>query len=915
MDDASVRERQRQDRDQRAQERGERQMQRELDERRMELERLRESIDREIRDRTARDIQHELSLDLGQDSFEDLAGADLEEYAEPSEPVERRLSFWETPVTSNVSFQTPSFLRMPEESLHNAPKSILKKRYSTPADQKIEEVESFPGDTQPKARLEDSSYFQERIRRHSTPRALGDRRDRISFQDQIAFGDRRDNISFQEQKAFGDRRDRISFQEQKEFGGRRDRIFQEQKRTVNRRDSFPFQEQKAFGDRRDRISFQEQKEFGDRRDRIFQEQKPTVNRIDSFPFQEQKISIPIARTVFQDVDSLPEQDVTILDAGTSQDAEEDEYNDLQIRDRIKALQFQAEQIAKRSQEIISEESQLKESIRMMDDKRREFSKQIERQNKWLLMKREEEMLERQLEQKRVEEAKQRQRLDTLYKQEASLKREMEEDERLLRLRFGIEIQPEFAIDPQLKSEENSQDRLENDLYSKWNMSIQSDTEVKKPDKVGMDTYLDQKRGLVPEFKNTKESDGEGKMKLDEKRTIEPDTEGIRNPATVIIQCKDGIETDPKRTKNSNSTEREEELQKKERYLKQLEEELNRKENEIRRQLHLDPITDMESKEQTIPKVAEPSVRTENTKEDKTKADVQTVTKQEVTHIVKPFISSFSGADPVPQKEVSFDDWKLETKYLINSSPYPDLIINQALRNSLRGHARKVVNTLKPNVTTAEILEKLESVFGNVASGESIVQEFYNAYQKPNESTTLWGIRLEEIFEKAREKGHVTKEQKENMLKNKFWRGLYRTDLKNATHVYFVSDKINFETLRKKVRAEEYEMSQEKRFGLKDKRTELKSIKVEATEEHDDTIKVEMQQQQVQPDSNTQLLIDLARDVKGMKQTMQSSNRNSRRPNYRGRYRSNKGGNIPGNKPPDQNTEVMTSEQKDDNLNA
>ena len=373
MDDASVRERQRQDRDQRAQERGERQMQRELDERRMELERLRESIDREIRDRTARDIQHELSLDLGQDSFEDLAGADLEEYAEPSEPVERRLSFWETPVTSNVSFQTPSFLRMPEESLLNAPKSILKKKYSTPADQKVEEVESLPGDTQAKARLEDSSYFQERIRRHSTPRALGDRRDRI---------------------------------------------FQEQKRTVNRRDSFPFQEQKAFGDRRDRISFQEQKEFGDRRDRIFQEQKPTVNRIDSFPFQEQKISIPIARTVFQDVDSLPEQDVTILDAGTSQDAEEDEYNDLQIRDRIKALQFQAEQIARRSQEIISEESQLKESIRMMDDKRREFSKQIERQNKWLLMKREEEMLERQLEQKRVEEAKQRQRLDTLYKQEA-----------------------------------------------------------------------------------------------------------------------------------------------------------------------------------------------------------------------------------------------------------------------------------------------------------------------------------------------------------------------------------------------------------------------------------------------------------------------------------------------------------------
>ena len=194
-------------------------------------------------------------------------------------------------------------------------------------------------------------------------------------------------------------------------------LFRTRKHLEIEKTIFLFRSRKRLEIGETEFLFQEQKEFGDRRDRIFQEQKPTVNRRDSFPFQEQKISIPIARTVFQDVDSLPEQDVTILDAGTSQDAEEDEYNDLQIRDRIKALQFQAEQIARRSQEIISEESQLKERIRMMDEKRREFSKQIERQNKWLLMKREEEMLERQLEQKRVEEAKQRQRLDTLYKQE------------------------------------------------------------------------------------------------------------------------------------------------------------------------------------------------------------------------------------------------------------------------------------------------------------------------------------------------------------------------------------------------------------------------------------------------------------------------------------------------------------------
>ena len=49
------------------------------------------------------------------------------------------------------------------------------------------------------------------------------------------------------------------------------------------------------------------------------------------------------------------------------------------------------------------------------------------------------------------------------------------------------------------------------------------------------------------------------------------------------------------------------------------------------------------------------------------------------------------------------------------------MINQAIRHLLRGKARKVVNTFNPNVTAAEIIDKLDSVFGNVASGESVVQ--------------------------------------------------------------------------------------------------------------------------------------------------------------------------------------------------
>ena len=50
---------------------------------------------------------------------------------------------------------------------------------------------------------------------------------------------------------------------------------------------------------------------------------------------------------------------------------------------------------------------------------------------------------------------------------------------------------------------------------------------------------------------------------------------------------------------------------------------------------------------------------------------------------KIFLSSFSGADPVPQKEVCFEDWKKETNYIINSKAYSELKINQTLKTDVR----------------------------------------------------------------------------------------------------------------------------------------------------------------------------------------------------------------------------------------
>ena len=109
-------------------------------------------------------------------------------------------------------------------------------------------------------------------------------------------------------------------------------------------------------------------------------------------------------------------------------------------------------------------------------------------------------------------------------------------------------------------------------------------------------------------------------------------------------------------------------------------------------------------------------------------------------------------DPVPKTESSFEEWKVEVECLINSKMYPDHAINQCLRNTLLGNARLVIANEGPAATSRQNIDKLESVFGNVVTGANAMQEFNTAEQQPEESVTLWGIRIEQIIQRAVEKG-------------------------------------------------------------------------------------------------------------------------------------------------------------------
>ena len=178
----------------------------------------------------------------------------------------------------------------------------------------------------------------------------------------------------------------------------------------------------------------------------------------------------------------------------------------------------------------------------------------------------------------------------------------------------------------------------------------------------------------------------------------------------------------------------------------------------------------------------------------------------ITESLTPFpkFSSFSGEDPAPKHEVAFEEWKFEINCARRNNTYSDQVITQAILKSLRPPAKKVLLTMDQSATVDIILQTLEGVFGNVSTGISTMQDFYTATQKPEESVANWGLRLEGIMQKAIDKGYAKQEEKNDLLKEQFWRSLKREKLKNATRVHYNTIS-SFELLRREVRAEENEM--------------------------------------------------------------------------------------------------------------
>ena len=107
------------------------------------------------------------------------------------------------------------------------------------------------------------------------------------------------------------------------------------------------------------------------------------------------------------------------------------------------------------------------------------------------------------------------------------------------------------------------------------------------------------------------------------------------------------------------------------------------------------------------------------------------------------ISKFSGTEPTPPDELTFDQWCIDVKsYQAN---YPDSILLPAIRKSIVSKAKSVIRHLGPSYTVDEVIAILTQEYKGVASSNVIFKDFYQLKQECNEKVQVFSIQLRDML--------------------------------------------------------------------------------------------------------------------------------------------------------------------------
>ena len=170
----------------------------------------------------------------------------------------------------------------------------------------------------------------------------------------------------------------------------------------------------------------------------------------------------------------------------------------------------------------------------------------------------------------------------------------------------------------------------------------------------------------------------------------------------------------------------------------------------------------------------------------------------------PELPYFSGTDPVPREEGSFEQWIFQVRG--SRANHTEDAIRSGIINSVRGKARDLVEYVGFSAPLETILTRLEGRFHKTRSTDMLQYEFFQLGQDKGEGVQQYAGRLENQYKKL--KVAFPERYGDAQLKERLFFGMI-AGLRNATRYVHKLPEATYEMLLKAAKEAELEFTESK----------------------------------------------------------------------------------------------------------
>ena len=109
---------------------------------------------------------------------------------------------------------------------------------------------------------------------------------------------------------------------------------------------------------------------------------------------------------------------------------------------------------------------------------------------------------------------------------------------------------------------------------------------------------------------------------------------------------------------------------------------------------------------------------------------------------------FSGSDPTPKDECTYEQWRFQVKGMRSSCP--EQTVKTAVITSVRGEASEAISFAGFHAPLSVLLEAMDDRFGRKLTSDRLQQDFYQLQQEKGEKIQHFAGRLEKAFKKLQD---------------------------------------------------------------------------------------------------------------------------------------------------------------------